>query len=64
MAERTPVQCKACAKPYSARSVEGDIILPTNDGKCVCGSDELVVIEIDTNNPKEAARGRDAEPTL
>ena len=64
MAERTPVQCKACANPYSARTVEGDVILPTNDGKCVCGSDELVVIEVDTNNSNEAAKERDSEPTL
>lgn len=41
MAERVPVQCEDCDQPYTARFVEGELILPTNDGRCSCGSDEF-----------------------
>lgn len=42
MAERTVVQCQACGRPYSARLVDKEIILPTDDGNCACGSDAFV----------------------
>lgn len=42
MAQRTVVQCRACGNPYAARLVgEETIVLPTEDGRCVCGSDDM-----------------------
>jgi hypothetical protein len=42
MAERTVVQCRACANPYSVRLVREEFLLPTTDGKCECGSETFV----------------------
>lgn len=44
MAERTVVRCTACARPYSARLVGEEIVLPTNDGDCVCGNDAFTAV--------------------
>lgn len=41
MAERVIAVCRACRHPYAARAVESDVVLPTTDGKCVCGNDEF-----------------------
>lgn len=44
MAARTVVQCRLCGRPYSARIVgEETIVLPTDDGHCACGSDDLAL---------------------
>lgn len=45
MAERTPVQCADCGQVYSARLVEGDVVVATNEGHCQCGSDDFVEID-------------------
>lgn len=37
MAVRILALCEACGKGYSARLVNEQIILPTNDGCCECG---------------------------
>lgn len=38
----TIVRCKSCETPYSARRIDGEIRLPTADGRCQCGSDSFV----------------------
>lgn len=45
MAESIAVQCDDCGQPYSARLVDSEVILPTSDGKCVCGNDEFMKVE-------------------
>lgn len=55
MAERIAVQCEACGKPYSARRVDDNVILPTSDGKCICGSKSFVKVESVTDVADETA---------
>lgn len=45
MAERIAVQCEDCGHPYAARLTGDEVVLPTNDGKCTCGSDEFVEVQ-------------------
>ena len=45
MAERIAVQCEACGHPYSARLAGDEVVLPTDDGKCTCGSDGFVEMQ-------------------
>lgn len=50
MAERAPVKCEECGQAYSARIVGDDVVLPTDDGKCECGSDRFS----DVSKPEDA----------
>lgn len=56
MAERIAVQWETCGHPYSARRVGDKFVLPTNDGKCVCGSESFVEVEGVTDLADETAR--------
>ena len=44
MAQRTVVQCRACGNPYAARLIGDEtIVLPTEDGRCVCGNGDMAL---------------------
>lgn len=53
MAERTAVQCEDCGQGYTARLIRDDVILPTDDGKCVCGSNEFTEVQVILDTEKE-----------
>lgn len=45
MAEKIAVLCRACSHPYSAREVDGEVVLSTDEGRCTCGSTTFVKVE-------------------
>lgn len=51
MAESITVQCEDCSRPYSAQKVQGQIVLPTDDGTCHCGHEQFVVVA--NNQPRK-----------
>lgn len=55
MATPQLVQCERCGKPYSARAVGDEVVLPTNDGKCTCGSEAVGHVEEASDSPDGAA---------
>lgn len=44
MAKRAAVACRTCGNPYCARLAGEEIVLPTDDGRCACGSDAFVEV--------------------
>lgn len=46
MAQRIVAHCRACGNPYAARLTgEGEILIPTDDGTCNCGSDDMALTD-------------------
>ncbi|WP_162562447.1 hypothetical protein [Salinigranum rubrum] len=45
MTERIPVLCENCGQPYSARLVDDEVLVPTSDGRCNCGSERFAEAE-------------------
>lgn len=45
MVERIPVLCENCGQPYSARLVDDEVLVPTSDGRCKCGSEQFAEAE-------------------
>ena len=54
----TPIMacCVDCQNPYSARLVDGDIILPTNDGCCECGASDFEIVTQSANEDGTTGR--------
>lgn len=52
MAERVPVVCEACDQPYAAHFVEGELVLPTNDGRCSCGNEGFTKVEVGSDGAR------------
>ncbi len=47
MVERIPVLCENCGRPYCARLVDDEVLVPTTDGRCRCGAERFVEVEHD-----------------
>jgi hypothetical protein len=49
MERQVAVLCEDCRKPYTARLVDDDVVVPTHDGNCVCGHDGFTEVEYVTD---------------